>query len=150
MKPLAFALPLALMGAAVGLSVSVQAGINAQLRTFLGSPVQAALVSFLTGTVALAAVALVERSPVPPGLAAAPWWIWLGGLLGAFNIAASVFLAPRLGALVLAMVIISGQLIASMLLDHFGLLGYRRVPVEPGRVAGAVLLVVGVFLAARR
>ena len=150
MKLLPLAFPLALVGAAVGLSVSAQAGINAQLRTWVGSPVQAALVSFLTGTVALVAVALVERAPVPPGLAAAPWWVWLGGLLGAFNIAASIFLAPRLGALVLAMMVISGQIIASMLLDHFGLLGYRRVPIDPGRLLGALLLVAGAFLAARR
>ena len=85
---------------------------------------------------------------MPPGLAGAPWWVWLGGLLGAFNIAASVFLAPRLGALVLAMMVISGQIIASIILDHFGLLGYRRTPSIPTRLLGAVLLVAGAFLAA--
>jgi transporter family-2 protein len=151
MKPIE--LPyLMLLGLCVGVSIAAQAGINAQLRSRLNSPIQAALVSFAVGTCALGVVSLLEGRTWPSleALAGVPAWAWIGGLLGAFNISAAVVLAPRVGALVLAVVTVGGQIFASLLLDHFGLLGYARYPVTLPRFAGAVLLVLGVYLVGRR
>ena len=50
-------------------------------------------------------IALLSGSPwfAPGARGGLPWWAWLGGLLGAFNVAMSVYLAPKLGALTLAL-----------------------------------------------
>jgi transporter family-2 protein len=79
-----------------------------------------------------------------------PWWGWTGGLLGALYIAASVVLAPRLGAAVLVASIVAGQLAAALVLDHFGLIGFAQKSVTPVRACGAVLLFIGVYLIQRR
>ncbi|MDO8863591.1 DMT family transporter [Haliea sp. E1-2-M8] len=137
---------------AVGACGASQAGINSQLRLALHSPIQAAFISFLTGTLLLGVIALLLGAPcfTPDALAALPWWAWLGGLLGAFNVAMSVYLAPKLGALTLAISIICGQVLASMVLDHNGLLGYPRIELSASRLLGAALIVAGVLLVARK
>ncbi len=135
-----------------GACAASQAGVNAQLRLALHSPIQAAFLSFLTGTLLLGVIALLLDAPWPAAeaLTDIPWWAWLGGLLGAFNVAMSVYLAPKLGALTLAISIVGGQLLASMVLDHNGWLGYPRIEMSLPRMLGAVLIVAGVFLVARK
>jgi transporter family-2 protein len=135
---------------AVGGSLASQAGINAELRTALGSPVQAAFISFLLGTTILGLLALPRGQAWfrPGALAATPWWAWLGGVVGAFIVTLAVFLAPRLGALTLALAIISGQMLTSLVLDQKGWLGYPKIPISLSRIAGTLLMGVGVILVA--
>ncbi len=125
-----------------------QAGINARLAAFVDSPVRAALVSFAVGTVALLALTLAffRGWPGAVRLAEAPWWAWLGGLLGAFYVAGSIVVAPRLGAVTLVAVLLAGQGVASLLVDHFGWVGFDEQPVTLGRVVGLALLASGVAL----
>ncbi|MCM0755664.1 DMT family transporter [Desulfovibrio aminophilus] len=134
-----------------GAFMPVQAGINARLRLTLGTPEQAALVSFAVGTLALAVYALVLRLPWPPAseVSQAPWWSWTGGVLGAFFVAVTVMLAPRLGAATMMAWIIAGQLAASIFLDQYGLVGYAVREASPLRLLGAVLLVAGAVLVQR-
>lgn len=136
----------------VGASLASQAGVNAQLRLALGSPLQAAFISFLVGTIILGTIVALRSEPwfSRESLAATPWWAWLGGALGAFNIALAIYLAPKLGALLLAVATVSGQLMASLVLDHNGWLGYPRIELTLTRAAGAVLIVVGLLLVARQ
>jgi bacterial/archaeal transporter family-2 protein len=91
-------LPYAL-GLAAGLGLTVQVGMNSQLRKVLQSANTAALVSFLVGTLALIALLLAIRSPLPDRatFAAVPWWAWFGGMLGAFYVASSTVVAAELG-----------------------------------------------------
>lgn len=69
-----------------------------------------------------------------------------GGLIGAVYVAAMVFAVPRIGVGVAVMAVIVGQLAMSMAIDHFGLFGLRRIPVDGYRLAGALLLAVALFL----
>lgn len=142
-------LPLSLL---IGLSLASQSGVNAQLRVALSSPIQAAFISFLTGTIILGAIAFAQGLPwfKPGTLSSIPWWAWAGGIFGAFNIAMSVFLAPKLGAVVLTMSVVCGQIITSLVLDQNGGLGYPRIELSASRVAGAALIVAGVLLVAKR
>jgi bacterial/archaeal transporter family-2 protein len=145
------AIPFLLLGLGAGAMAAVQAAVNARLRQAVASPFQAALVSFLVGTVALAAiVAFTERSWGRASLAGLPWWAWTGGALGAGYITAAVILAPRVGSLALMAMVIAGQLLTALVLDHFGLLALPKVPISPARLGGAALLLAGLFLILRR
>jgi len=83
--------PYVLFAFAAGAALPVQFGINAQLSSWLDSPVRAAFVSFLTGAIMLAVAAALLFKPLPSGsrLGHAPWWVWVGGAFGAFYVVAS-------------------------------------------------------------
>lgn len=139
-----------LLAIATGVVLPVQAGVNAQLRIGLGHPVLAAAVSFFVGTVALAAYVVVARVGLPAGaMGRTLWWHWTGGVLGAFFVATAIILTPRLGAATLVATIVAGQMVASLILDHYGLVGYARHPMDLARLAGALLVIAGVFLIQR-
>jgi transporter family-2 protein len=139
--------PYLLFAFGAGIALPVQFGINAQLATWLDSPVRAAFVSFLTGTIVLAgAAALFKPLPSLARLGHAPWWVWLGGALGAFYVAGSIVAAPRLGAAALIAVIVAGQSLASVVVDHFGWVGFEPKDVSAGRIGGMVLVLAGAAL----
>jgi len=131
-----------------GALMPVQAGVNARLRDFIGEPIMASFISFGVGTVALLTLILIMRMPWPTAatLAAAPWWTWSGGLLGAFFVAVTVILVFKLGATGLIAWIIAGQLIASVLLDHTVAMGFAVREVSWQRMAGVLLLLCGAVL----
>src|SRR5581483_6092265 len=124
-----------------GLVLTVQVGVNATLRTSLGNPVMAALTSFLVGLVGLALYLVLTRASLPTkaALSAVPLWAWAGGLLGAFYVASTIIVGPRLGAAALLSLSILGQLLASLVVDNFGWLGFPSHPISVGRVVGAAL-----------
>jgi len=136
----------------VGLSLASQAGINAQLREALASPIQAAFISFLIGTLILGAILIVQKDYWPSfnEVVNIPWWAWLGGLLGAFNVAMSIYLAPKLGAVALAVSVVCGQVIASVFYDHYGVVGYPKIEISLNRIAGAAFLILGVILVSKK
>lgn len=141
---------LAVMFVAVGLgaSIGVQPVINARLGNFAGNPALAALISTLTSTTVLLIYVLIIR-PELPSLAvmrSGPWWIWTGGLIGAVYVAVSLNVAQRLGATTLVAVVLVGQMIAALIVDHYGLLGLAEHAISPLRILGVLLLIVGVVL----
>ena len=140
--------PYILLALAAGFCLPAQAGINTQLNLWSRSAILTATISFAVGTIALAGYALILRVPWPSGDAVTryPWWIWSGGFLGAFLVASTVVLAPRLGAASMMSLIIAGQMFASLCLDHFGWLGYQVHPVSGLRMLGVVFVVAGVGL----
>jgi bacterial/archaeal transporter family-2 protein len=133
---------------AAGAMLPIQFGINAQLARWIENPVRAALVSFVVGALALlvVTVALYRNVPSASKLADAPWWVWMGGLFGAFYVLGSVVAAPKLGAATLVALILAGQAVSSLLVDHFGWVGFEQQPITLGRVAGVLLLAAGVAL----
>lgn len=139
------------IGLLSGVVLPLQAAVNAQLRQVLASAVLAALVSFLVGTVALLGYAAMTRTVLTDWRAAAlaPWWAWLGGLLGAIYVVTAILVTPRLGAAALVAVTVTGQLVAALVMDHFGWLGLPLQPLSSARIVGAVLLMAGVFLMTR-
>lgn len=134
-----------------GLLLTVQVGLNAALRNAFGNPGTAALANFMVGTVGLFVYLLVTRAEWPgrAAISAAPAWAWLGGLLGAFYVASSVVVGPRLGAAALLALTVFGQLAASLVVDNYGWLGFPQHPLTMARVAGVVLLLAGVVLIVR-
>jgi bacterial/archaeal transporter family-2 protein len=142
---------LVLLAFGLGVLLPVQAGINAQLRTALGAPLAAALISFLIGTAALVAGALLARTPLPVAAAwsQSPWWYWVGGLIGAVYVAGAIVLAPRLGAATLIAAVVAGQMLISLVLDQFGWVGFPVHEITPVRLIGAALIIAGVLMVQR-
>jgi transporter family-2 protein len=140
-----------LLALAAGTALPVQAGVNASLAKWTGHSALAALISFAVGSVLLLAYALALRPALPAAshLAQAPWWAWVGGALGAFFIVSSIILVPKLGAALYVALVIAGQTMCALVLDHFGLLGYEVRPVNFWRAVGALLLLCGVALIRR-
>lgn len=146
MSPFALALMVIVAGAATAL----QPPTNALLVKPMGSPVGAALVSFAVGTAVLAAA--YALGPARPALAAArglPAHALLGGVYGALFVAVAAYSAPRLGVGVTLTTLVAGQLLAAMLIDHFGLFGIVPRSLGWQRGLGFALVVAGVLLVRR-
>ncbi|MDB5669372.1 MAG: family transporter [Alphaproteobacteria bacterium] len=127
--------------------VALQAPTNAMLAKGMGSPVNAALVSFAVGTVSLLLVAaLLGVRPSPSVLRSLPWYAWTGGLYGATFVALTAFAAPRLGVTFFLTVAIAGQLCLALLVDRFGAFGLDRVEFSPLRLVGVLMVLGGVVL----
>src|SRR5262249_23383134 len=111
---------------AMGGFLAVQVAVNGRLRLRAGDPAHAALISTSISTLSLLLYSVaVVRKPWPDStqLTSAPWWIWTGGLLGAVYVATSLVLLSRLGGAILFASIVVGQMLATLVLDHFGLFG---------------------------
>ncbi|KGT46688.1 MULTISPECIES: DMT family transporter [Acinetobacter] len=136
----------------IGIAMSFQTGINTQLRESLYSPLQAALFSFLVGTIVLAVLVFFQQVDKPgfSTFAQLPWYLWLGGILGVYAISMSIYSAPKLGLLSLSALIIFGQLVTSMIIDHFGWLGSEKIQLNWQRLLGGVVIFIGVLLTLQR
>jgi transporter family-2 protein len=142
-------LPILLVLAAGGM-VALQAPTNSMLARAGGSPVLAALISFMVGTAVLLVVWLISGNrPAGAALARLPWYAWLGGVYGAIYVGIAAFAAPKIGLASLITIGIAGQIVSAMVLDHFGVLGLPKDPFSLARLAGAALVVVGVVLVRR-
>lgn len=139
----------ALLGVAAGACIAIQAPINAMLGRGLGMPVAAACVSFLSGAIILAVVVLATASfegRGPDWRGPAAWLYFAGGALGTVYVTTAIFLTPRIGAAAVMAFAVSGQLLAGILLDRIGFLGMAVREISVGRIAGAMLLVVGALM----
>lgn len=133
-----------------GGATALQAPTNAKLAAAVGSPVNAALVSFAVGTAALALVATVlQTRPDMAAVKGLPWYAWIGGLYGAVFVAAAAWGVPRLGVALTIILMVAGQLLLSVVLDHFGAMGMPKQPINLGRIAGIGLVIAGVLMVRR-
>lgn len=134
-----------------GALVGMQAPVNSRLGRAVGS-VQAASLSFLVGTIALLLIAALAHGGLGTysKVSGAPWWALIGGLLGAVYVTVAILTVRTLGASSLTAAVITGQLVISVVIDRFGLLGIERQPIGAQRIVGLVLLVAGVALVVRR
>ncbi|WP_191558363.1 DMT family transporter [Brevundimonas aurantiaca] len=133
-----------------GGATALQAPTNAKLATAAASPVNAAFISFAVGTTVLGILAaLMQTRPDMAAARALPWYAWLGGVYGACFVVAAAWGVPRLGVAMTITLMVGGQLLLSLILDHFGALGVPRQPLNLGRIAGVGLVLAGVLLVRR-
>jgi bacterial/archaeal transporter family-2 protein len=131
-----------------GALITVQASINARLGSVLGNSMQAVLVSFVVGTVAALLFCLIDGRSVASWetVRQAPWWVWTGGLLGVAFVWTTIFAVPKVGVSVMFPIVVAGQMVAAIIVEHFGLLGSEKVQVSLPRIGGVVLVVLGVMV----
>jgi bacterial/archaeal transporter family-2 protein len=134
-----------------GAIIPVQTSMNTVLGKQLQSPFYASLSVFLIAALAMTLVIMFRQQSVPSlaMASAAPWWSWLGGVVGASYIFLLVFLAPKLGIANVTGFVVAGQIFAALLIDHFGLLNFPVHPLNFQRLAGALLMMAGLFLIKR-
>jgi len=139
---------LALVAVAADALLPIQASINGRLRPYVGGPIPATLISVAVSTTAMVALAVATWTQVPAAenVSGAPWWAWTGGLLGVVFVLVSLGLVNRLGAAFLFALVVVGQMLASLVIDHYGLLGVTEHPITPIRLMGVALLLGGVLL----
>lgn len=132
---------------AAGAMIVMQAPINARLGAFMGGPLWAAFLSFLTGLAGLGLVLLLaRRAPALEQIGQTAPWMWAGGLMGAAFVATTIFAVPRLGAGLMIALIIAGQMSFAIIMDHYGFLVPQSHPATALRVAGAALVIGGAWL----
>lgn len=133
---------------AAGMMAPVQAGLNAKMGRALDDPFYAALISFFVGTLGLLAYGLLTRMEFTAvrQASAVHWTVWLAGLLGAFYVTAIIIVTPKLGAALTFGLVVAGQLLMAVLLDHFGLLGIPVQAFSWQRLLGIALITAGVVL----
>lgn len=131
-----------------GAVVPFQAGANAALGRALGHPLWATIVSLIVSIICVLPVLLAMKVPLPTftGLSGQPKWIWIGGVAGVLYITAAILLAPKLGAAGFMTAVIAGQLIASVLIDYFGIMGFVSREITPSRMIGVLLVAIGVIV----
>jgi transporter family-2 protein len=131
-----------------GMAMPTQATVNSKLAMSVGNPVVAAFISFAVGTVALFVYILLTGIPLNNLVYAkeAPLIAWTGGFLGAFFVSVMVLVVPRIGVALAFSLAIGGQMLVTLLIDHFGWLGVPEKPINLWRVAGAALITIGVIL----
>ena len=138
-----------LIGLVAGLLLGTQPSVNGQLVKHLEHPLQASLISFASGTLIILVLSVVTGS-FPPVFTSPPrdfpWWIWCGGLIGVVLVTSSLILVPQVGSLPWFAAVMTGQTVAALLLDHFGLLGNSRAEASPLRLLGVGLLIAGVLV----
>lgn len=131
-----------------GAMTAYQPLINAKLNQHLDSPIWASFVSFAVGTVFLLIIGFAMNGGKfmvleTQGL---KWWMWTGGLLGAFFVTVALYVVPYMGVAAMISVMIAGQLVMAALLDHFGILSETANPITWQKMAGLTLLCVGAII----
>ena len=129
-----------------GSFLPMQAGVNARLAQFVGGPVRASMVSFGVGVVALFLIVVLFYRSEGHRAGAAPWWAWVGGLLGAFYVTSTVVVPVRIGAAAFFGILVAAQLVTSVILDRLGAIGFPKHDLSAGRLIGVAMLVAGAVL----
>ncbi len=126
-------------------------GMNATLSRTVGQPVWAVAATFAVAlsTALVAALATGQPFPGAAGLAQAPWWSWLGGLFAAGYVLSLTLVADRLGASVFTGVTVTVAMIVSIVLDHFGVVGFAVHRLSLLRIVGAIVMTGGLGLILR-
>jgi transporter family-2 protein len=140
------ALLLLLFTVVAGAFLPMQAGVNARLAHYVGGPVRASMISFAVGALALFIVVLLFYRGEEHHASDAPWWAWVGGLLGAFYVTSTVVVPVRIGGAAFFGVLVAAQLVTSVVLDRLGAIGFPKHDLTPGRLIGVAMLIGGAVL----
>ena len=137
---------------ALGAVLTTQVATNTQLGQHLHNLYIPAVANMVIGIIAALAVtlALSKEWPTREMVTSAPWYLWLaGGALGAAYLTGTILLAPVLGAAALIGLVVTGQIVFSVMIDHFAWFGFEQHMASWPRLAGCALLVAGVALVSR-
>jgi bacterial/archaeal transporter family-2 protein len=131
-----------------GVALTIQVAFNTVISNIISSPIIAATITFVVGSIGLFIFLVIMQQPWPDlkSYTNIPWWAWTAGLLGAFYVAGAIIAAPKIGIATLFALVVAGQLLSALIIDHYGALGFDVQPVTLWKIAGAILIILGVVL----
>ena len=137
-----------LLALLAGCMIPFQSAMNAGLGKSLQSPYYSALTVFITAFIGIGIYILATRQLIPElaQFTNAPKWSYLGGILGGIYILMIVLLAPKLGMGNVTVMVLLGQVVAAIIIDHFGLLGATVHLINWKRLVGVCLMIAGIFM----
>lgn len=138
-----------LLALAAGFALPLQIAFNNKLTHFSGNPVTSGLISFSVGTLALIIYSVTNPSAFHKSLqqlGQAPPYAWLGGAVGAFYIIVTIVASPKIGLAMFLALVIGGQLVMSLLLDHFGWFGMLVKLFTWRKGFGLICILAGIML----
>ncbi len=140
-----------LIAIAAGAANPLQSGANAELNKQLGSPIWAGVFVYASGLVGLLLEQLFFRHAFPQAgsIASVKGWAWIGGFVSIASTLAGLTLAQKLGAGAFTGLTVTASIATSILFDHMGWIGFRQHSASPARLAGAVLMVLGLWIVAK-
>ena len=137
-------------GVVIGMGSATQTAVNGHLGGALGSSLQAGQISLVVGLALLAVMSVVLPGPrraLATGIAPGPWWMWLGGMLGAFFVFGGAALSPILGTGTTVIAALVGNIICGQVLESLGVgTGGRRSVPTPYRLTGLAIVLAGVVM----
>lgn len=130
---------------AIGLLVPLQSIINAKLSRAVGGPTQGSLISFGGGFIIFLIIGIFNYKTLPSlsKLMSLPTYLYAGGFIGAIFVISAIMILPKLGSTGWTALIVTGQLIASLIMDHFGLFGLEQKSITIARIIGGLMLIAG-------
>ncbi|MDO4715461.1 MAG: DMT family transporter [Bacteroidales bacterium] len=132
-----------------GALLPVQASLNSKVASALGGPFYGAAAACIVTVIALLGVAAFQLPSTPlswEGFRQLHWTAWLGGLIGALYLAVVILAFDRLGPAYAFCLMVFGQVLASLLMEHFNVLVAEQQPISLMRIVGLILVVGGIFL----
>jgi len=133
----------------IGAILPVQAVLNTKLGKQTGGPLISSLLSFLVGLICLFIINLFANYSAFTSmklLSVSPWYVWMGGLLGAIYVSCVIFVNQQQGVALTFALVVAGQIFISLLIDHFGLFGSIVRPLSIPKIIGALLIIAGLVL----
>ena len=142
---------LLLLALGAGVANPFQSGTNAELNKQLANPVWAGIIVYASGLAGLVIYQLLSRGQAldHAKIASVPWWAWLGGLISIISTIIGLTIAQKLGSGVFTGASITAALVTSVLLDHFGLIGFKQHSASPLRLAGCAVMIAGLWMVSR-
>ena len=133
----------------IGAMIPTQAVLNTRLGRQIGGPLMGSLMSFTIGIICLFALnlatnpsAVIQLKPTATG----PWYLWLGGVLGAIFVGYITWVNQQQGVALTFALVVSGQIFMSLVIDQYGLFGSMIQPITLEKIIGAVLIIAGLIL----
>lgn len=136
----------------IGTLMPIQAGINAEFTRFLKHPYLVPIISLIVGTIGLSFLLLLQGVTMNDlkRVTEAPPYMFLGGILSAIFVTAAMIFIPKLGATTMIASYVTGQLVMSVIIDHYGLMNLTPQPINMTRILGVILLFAGLFLVVKK
>jgi len=130
-----------------GAFLPIQAGLNTKMGKALENPVYASMISFLVGALSIIIyIALTKQHVSWQGIRTVPAYVWLAGVLGAFYVTAIILAFPRIGPALTFGLVVAGQMLIALFLDHFNILVAQQHSINIWRIIGILFIVGGVIL----
>ncbi|MFS0635373.1 DMT family transporter [Mesobacillus foraminis] len=134
-----------LMAIAGGLALGIQAVVNGGLGKRVGT-IEASFISFLIGTAALFFLVVFFGKGNMLAVSEVPKWQLIGGLLGVVYVYIIVLASPTIGVASTLIAVMAGQLLMGAIIDHFGLFGGERHPLDGRKLAALALMFASIYL----